>query len=1225
MDEITQITQAISALEAQRAQLGDAVVDTALIPLREKLAALQHRPAAEQRKLVTVLFSDLVDFTALSSTMDPEDMREIINAYFKLWSGYIEKYGGSVEKYIGDAVMAVFGLATSHEDDPERAIRASLEMRQALAGLNQEIEAHWGVQLAMRVGIHTGPVMVSLLGERKGQDFVVVGDAVNLASRLQAVAPVGGIIISHDTYRHARGVFDMEVLEPVKVKGKPEPIQVYLILQAKQRTFREASRGVEGIETRMIGRQAELQQLKDALEQTIQARKTRVVMVVGEVGIGKSRLMAEFDQWIDQLPQVVRYFKGRASPSMQNMPYSLLRDLFSFRFQILDSDSILISQEKFERGIGEFEYNSSPSESQMRAHIIGQLLGFKFENSPYLPAMPDDPRTLRDRALTYLIDYFNHLAAIRPIVVLLEDIHWADDSSLDLLDQLVDGLPGLPLLVVCAARPSYFERMHQWGQDNGEGVVSHIKLKPLSRRNNLRLVKEILKKVDQLPDALRKLIVDRAEGNPYFTEELVKMLIEDGVILKKGERWQVNPVQLASTRVPPTLVEVLQARFDTLSLEERVALQRASVLGKIFWDEAIRSMERAEDEQISFSQKLNEVLQRLSAREMIFPQKGSAFDDTEEYHFKHALLRDVTYETVLKRLRRVYHACAAAWLEAVTQRTRRSDEYAALIAEHYEQAEEWQRSRDWYLRAGIMATDHFANAEAIRCITHCLELWPSQDLAGKADLLIRRVKLYDLIANRLAQKSDLEALRALAEELDGGPGPSGDSPAIDEKKPAGSWQAQSSLQWWHYYDALGEAQAATAAAQQAAAFARAAGDREAEALASLLGGATAWKNSDFPAARTKLEQALALARQAQLPKVEADCLRNLGIVHEYQGDYAGAQAHYESALKTYQETGNERGISMTLNSLGSLLVDQGHYKQAQSYFESSLALKRKIGHRRAEHITLHNLGIVADQLGQYLEARQYLEQVLRFASEIKDREGEADALLMLGTVSMHLGDFRLAQAQLEQSLALFRELEVRASEAGCILTMGKLALYQGQFQETLEYGQQALTLAQELALPRDVITANLIMGRALAGSAQVEPALELFSQALGAAQELGVSGPIQQARAGLAQAHLAAGRVGPAMQAVEQILAYLGPEKLVNCAEENLDTLLRIEEPFWVLLTCCQTLNAGGDPRAAAILSCAGQLLDARVDVLADESLQRAFLAIPIHQKITQLRQKSTH
>ncbi|HEX9028844.1 MAG TPA: adenylate/guanylate cyclase domain-containing protein [Anaerolineales bacterium] len=1219
MDETTQLTETIAALEAQRALLGDAVVDTALAPLRQKLASLQGQPAGEQRKLVTVLFADLVGFTALSTGMDPEDMREIVNAYFKRWAVCIEKYGGVVEKYIGDAVMAVFGLSVSQEDDPERAIRAALEMRQSLSGLNEDLNSAWGVQLAMRVGIHTGPVMVSLLGERKGQEFVVVGDTVNLASRIQGFAPSGGILISHDTSRHVRGVFDLQALDPTQVKGKSGPVQAYLVLQARPRAFRMATRGLEGIETPIIGRQAELDRLKGTLDQVLKEHKARVVTVVGDAGIGKTRLMAEFDDWIEQVPQVIRYFKGRAGPSMLNLPYSLLRDLFSFRFQISESDSPQALQEKIEAGIGEFEYGGLPDEARMRAHFIGQLLGYKFENSPYLQGSQNDPRLNHERALSYLVDYFCRLAEIRPIAILLEDIHWADDSSLETLEQLVAALPGQAMMMVCAARPTLYERRPQWGTANDD-IYQRLDLSPLTRRDSQRLVKEILKKAENLPAALQALIVDRAEGNPFFTEELIKMLIEDGVILKEGDHWRVNPAQLAGLRVPPTLAGVLQARFDSLTLEERVLLQRASVVGRIFWDEAVGSMEGGPvGDQLALQPQIEQILQRLSAREMIFPNRDSAFDDTAEYHFKHALLRDVTYESVLKRLRRIYHALAAAWLEAETRRSRRSEEYAALIAGHYDQAEEWQPARTWYLKAGIQAADQYASAEAIRCFSRCLELWPEQDLAGQMDVYIRRARLYDLTADRAAQKSDLEKLLALAEAFEKQPGLPGES-ASPQNKAGYSWPARAHIQWWYYHEALGDAQAAIADAEKVVAYSRAAGDLEAEALGYLHLGASNWKTSDFPTARTVLEQGVALARQAQKPSIEADCLRNLGVVSEYLEEYAKAKDQYDAAQKIYEETGNERGQSMVLNSIGSLLVEQRLYRQAQSYFEQSLVLKRKVGHRRAEHITLENLGNVADKLGRYGEARQYLEQVLRFATEGGDQEGVADALLVLSSVSMHLGDFERAQTELSRSQAVFREAGIRFSECEGLLLQGLIALAQGDPQAALQHGQEALRLGQELKMQRELSHARLIVGRALVGLGRAAAAQETFVEALQGSLELWDAGLILACRAGLALAYRLGGSHELAVQAIQPVLAYLYPPDRASSGEMPLEVLDGLEEPLWVLLACSQILETAGDPRAAHLLDAAGRLVQARLSLIDDEAMRSAYLAIPIHREISERR-----
>ncbi len=308
--QIEQLEKTIAGLEAQRTSLGEAVVETALAPLQLRLDELQRQrqdpeiqtkqAPEEQRKLVSVLCADLAGFTALSTTLDPEELREIQQAYFAAVTPPIHKRGGVVEKYIGDAVLAVFGLPQAHEDDPERAVRAALEMQSALEELNSQRVGETGFPLHMRVGVSTGTVLATLHPETG--EFVVTGETVNLASRIQNLAPPGGVLIPYDTYRHLRGVFDVLAMEPVQVKGLPEPLAVYQVVRAKPRAFRPVVRGVEGIETPLVGRQSELKFLQDALLGAIEEHDGQVVTVCGEAGVGKSRLLYEFQNWFELLP-----------------------------------------------------------------------------------------------------------------------------------------------------------------------------------------------------------------------------------------------------------------------------------------------------------------------------------------------------------------------------------------------------------------------------------------------------------------------------------------------------------------------------------------------------------------------------------------------------------------------------------------------------------------------------------------------------------------------------------------------------------------------------------------------------------------------------------------------------------------------------------------------------------------------------------------------------------
>ena len=374
----------------------------------------------------------------------------------------------------------------------------------------------------MRIGINTGPVVLGLVGTQA--EFTAMGDAVNLASRLEHAAPVGGVLISGDTYRHIRGIFDVTAQEPLTVKGKVKPIQTFVVERVKPRAFRMATRGVEGIETRMIGRDAELQILQSAFEDTIEETETRVVAIVGEAGVGKSRLLYEFDTFLELHEEQVLYFKGRSTPNLQNVPYSLFRDLFAFRFQILDSDLTVIALDKFRQGMaGVLEPE--------QADVVGHWLGFDFSSSETVRSLLGSAE-FESIARSNLTRYYEKVATAEPVVILLEDIHWADDLSLDLVTLLSETIPEAKLLIVTVSRPSLFERRPGWGE--GEAAFRRINLTPLSKRASRLLVDEILQRVEEIPDSLRDLIINAAEGNPFYVEEMVKTLIDQGVIVRSS-------------------------------------------------------------------------------------------------------------------------------------------------------------------------------------------------------------------------------------------------------------------------------------------------------------------------------------------------------------------------------------------------------------------------------------------------------------------------------------------------------------------------------------------------------------------------------------------------------------------------------------------------------------------------------------------------------------------
>ena len=950
MSDLEQLQKAITALEAQRATLGNEVVDAALASMREKLARLKEEqpPSGPQLKYVTVLFTDIVGSTHLAQRLDPEEIMGIMNTALQRFDAIIEQHGGRVLRFMGDGLKAVFGAPAAQEDDAEQAVRVGLALLQDTQTYAGQVKADTGIEgFNIRVGINTGQVV---LGGGVEADNTAMGMTINLAARMESTAPPGSLRISYETYRHMRGIFDVQPQAPLVVKGQDEPIQTYLVLRAKPRAFRTTTRGVEGVETRMVGRQAELKELQSAFETAMRASETRLFTVVGDPGVGKSRLLFEFEQWIDLRPERVRLFRGRASQSMSATPYSLLRDLFAFRFDILESDSAETLRQKLETGLGEF----LEQDNQMKAHVIGAWLGYNFQNSPHLPGIQNDPKQLREQALFYLGQFFNAVARRSPTLLFLEDIHWADEASLATIQQLVHENPGLRLFVICSARPTLFETTPKWGARQGKNneAQAQIRLRRLAPKESQQLVDEILQKVQAVPEALRELIVTRAEGNPFYVEELIKILIEDGVILKDeaAGAWRVAPEKLPELRVPPTLTAVLQARLDSLPVEEKVTLQQASVMGRVFWDAALKELEGA-------LKPPAQPLAGLSHRELIYPHRTSAFENSKEYIFKHALLRDVTYESVLKRERRAYHRRVAGWLATATQASGRVDEYAALIAEHYALAGEASDAIDWFLRAGERANGQGAYQEARRLFDRALEGISPEDRERRYQALKGRSLALGTLGELEAYQADLTAMLELAREAGND-----------------AWLA------FTY-------------------------NRQASALAS---------QGDDRLAVQVYQMALEGARKAEDRRLEARILSLLVISQTRLGVLAGAAANAEKALALAHELGDEDTESVTLGNVVVYFIESGDLARAALLSSQAVELYRRLGNRFGEAVGLANLGYNYILLGRLEPGRLALQRSIHLADAIGARRHGAYARLNLGLALWRSGENQAAQQALEK-------------------------------------------------------------------------------------------------------------------------------------------------------------------------------------------------------------------
>ncbi|HJT37307.1 MAG TPA: adenylate/guanylate cyclase domain-containing protein [Actinomycetota bacterium] len=664
----------------------------------------------EERKIVSVLFADLVGFTAASESADPEDVRARLRPYHQKLKELIEARGGTVEKFIGDAVVGLFGAPIAHEDDAERAVRAALRIQQAIEELNQ---ADPTLGLSARAAVNTGEVVVALGARPELGEGMVTGDVVNTASRLQGVAPVGGVAVGETTYRLTKDLFDYEELEAVSVKGKSDPVRLW---------WAKSPRAKFGVETDtrpstpFVGRKYEMTMMENLYWRTTREQSIQLATLMGEPGVGKTRLLAEFSDFVDDLAEIVQWRQGRCLPYGEGITFWALGEVVKAQAGILESDTPAEAGDKLAAALA-LLIQDETERDWVRARLA-PLVG---------AAIQLDSTVERTEAFTAWRRFLEALSEHRTTIVVFEDLHWADAAMLDFIEHLVDWASNVPLMVICTARPELYDSHPGWG--GGKRNSSTLNLSPLTKEETSELIAGLLEETE-LPEKLTAMVVERSGGNPLYAEEFVRMLFDQGVIAH--EDGQLRVTGALDVSVPDSVHALIAARLDTVPAERKALLQDAAVVGKVFWSGAVATMgAMAED-------AARNQLHDLARREIVRPARISTVKDQSEYAFWHVLVRDVAYGQIPRGSRAQKHRAAAEWIEQ-TAGDRVADQ-AELLAYHYEQALELarasgqsadipyleQRARHFFELAGDRARV-LDMASASRYYTRALELASDDD------------------------------------------------------------------------------------------------------------------------------------------------------------------------------------------------------------------------------------------------------------------------------------------------------------------------------------------------------------------------------------------------------------------------------------------------------------------------------------------------------------------
>lgn len=953
--------------------------------------------AAGQRRVVTVLFVDISGFSTLSTQLETEDLYTLIQQTLAALAKCVYNYDGVVDKFTGDGLMALFGAPIAHEDNAELAVRAALDMQAAAAQLGAEVRQKFGEDLTLHIGLHSGPVVVGSIGSDLLMNYTAIGDTVNLARRLEETAARGTIVASESVYQQTRAVADFEPLPLLPLKGFPRAVPAFRVLGLKPQPG--MVRGVEGLRAPLVGRDAEFNRLKKALNALVTQDQGRFVMITGEGGIGKSRLTRELKELI--AGSNVRIVEGRSLTYRRAVPYWTFQDAFRNYLEVGPDAGAA----QLQAAVGE-----------RLAEVLGPAAA---EAQPYLehwlslpPSDPDaaerlrylEPGQLRRQVFVALRDVWAAAARRRPLWVILEDLHWADDASLELLLFLLETIPQVPLLVYAITRPygdGPLARVAARARELlGERLVE-VGLTSLSPDQSERLLFQLLP-IAEFPPAWLDAILSRAAGVPYYLEEILRMLIDQEVIQYAEGRWRLTAgADPASLAVPETLQALILARFDRLEPADRRVLQAASVIGREFGLALLGEILAPMPEAV-----LRRSLEQLTEREFIAPE---AADDT--YNFRHVLVSDAIYGTMLRRVQNDLHGQVGEALEKLYPD--QVDKNVEILARHYAFSPRVDRAVRYLILAGQRAARAYLHDQARQHFEQALALLPQappdvalglQASTGLGDVL---VFAGEYGTARLQYQAAL-AVIPLAEQGQYGPE-----------------RAELNRKLGVIYLKQGEYELALEAFAAAQAVLTEAGPADPIAMARVMNdiGRAHFERGDVEAAQATLLAALRLVENEPALDIIASLYNRLGAVAYRRGDWAGAADYIGKSAGIRETIGDLVDLAGSLNNLGLLDIALGDLNAALAHLGRSLEIKRQLGDTEGLAIGQGNLGYLHITRGELEAAEQVLAESTATAQQL-------GLHYLLVQNQRLLGALHVAGAHWEQALSVLEECVQRANESG---------------------------------------------------------------------------------------------------------------------------------------------------------------------------------------------------
>jgi class 3 adenylate cyclase/tetratricopeptide (TPR) repeat protein len=1083
-----------------------------------------------ERRIVTMLFCDVKGSTAAAEKLDPEEWAEVMNGAFEHLIAPIYRYEGTLARLMGDAILAFFGAPVAHEDDAQRAVRAGLEIVAGMQTYRDQLKRDRGLDLNVRAGVNTGLVVVGEAGSDLRVEYTAMGDAINLAARMEQTAQPGTVQITGDTYKLVAPLFECEDLGGVEVKGKAEPVPAFRVLGVKARPGR--LRGIEGWETPLVGREREMAELLRVIAEVQQGRG-RIVCLIGEAGLGKSRLIQELRaawQGTAALAVDPRSAKAPSWADSQGIsyeatrPYGLFRHLFRNLSGTTEDDPSSVVLEKMALVV-----KGAPPEQHLRvARFFEVLLSLAAQSREKTPSPGQavlEGEALKHELFAVALDTLRSWASARPFVLAFDDLHWADSASIELLIHLLQLTDEAPILIVCAFRPDRQSPAWQVKQaaerDYGHRLLE-LTLGPLSTEDSRSLI-DHLPAMAGLPPQLRQSILDRAEGNPFFVEEIVRSLIDSGVVVRDGDDWRaaadVDPERIV---IPANLQALLMARIDRLEEETRRALQLASVIGRTFQHRVLLAVSGTQPD-------LDRRLRLLQRADLI---REAARQPELEYIFRHALTHEAAYNSILIKRRREFHRRAGEALE--TLMADRLETYAGLLGHHFYLAGD-ARAQKYYTLAGDVAYRLYANTEAAAHYLRALETARRADPADHEPLLNlysrrgRALELNALYRDAIANYEEMESaareigdralelsalmLRATlysahSPEHDPARGRGLSEQALALARELGDGAAEARVLWNLLLAsrATGQSREALSYGEGSLAIARRLNLREQMAftLNDLVG--VYWMSGEMGKARTAQIEARDLWRELGNLPMLADNLARSTQFHLAAGDYAATIAASDEAYAISQSIGNVWGQSNSRIGVGLAYWDRGEYGAAMAVQEEAIALGERVGHTIALTFVPTVLALVYGEVGNVSRGLKLAHAAL---AHTRAKVPDWSSLPLITLAKLHLLNGDLAATEAVHQLAVQNLVEDNLRQVSYVsllwlsLIEAELALARADHARALSLADQLIADARRAPYRPFIPDALYFKSKVLLAQGQADLAHPMLEQARAEAETLG--------------------------------------------------------------------------------------------------------------------------